>query len=178
MTSHELTRTEWCALDALADDIEPVESVMQRLREEGFTLSGDEFLQVMFGLAQRGFVTVSQAPIRGFGQQFAERAISPTSPADIVGDLQHEFCETHQRVDYLQRIAITADSDPAGVPFGIYFDLTASGRAEWDKPEYNAYWTTLRRHWAHFNRSLVRLSQGLTTLPEADFDHAQKILRL
>ena len=139
MSSHELTRAEWCALNALADDIEPVESIMRSLREDGFTLSADEFLQLMFTLVQRGFVTVSQAPIRGFGQDFAERAISPKSPRDIVGDLESQFRETYERGDYLHRIAIPTDSTPAGVPFGIYFDFTSSGRAEWDKPTYNAY---------------------------------------
>jgi hypothetical protein len=140
VSSHELTRTEWCALNALADDIEPVEEVSRSLREDGFTLSADEFLQTMFVLIQHGFVTVSQAPIPAFGQQFSERAITPSRPEDIVRDLDAEFRETYARGDYLRRISMPADSEPGGVPFGIYFDLTSLGRAEWNKATYKAYY--------------------------------------
>ena len=136
MSSQELTRAEWCALNALADDIEPVEEVSRSLRQDGFTLSADEFLQTMFRLIQRGFVTVSQAPIPAFGQQFSERTITPSRPEDIVGDLDAEFRQTYARGDYLQRVSIPA---PGGVPFGIYFDLTSAGRAEWGKAIYKAY---------------------------------------
>ena len=140
MTSNELTRAEWCALNALADDIEPVEEVSRSLRQDSFTLSADEFLQTMFGLIQRGFVIVSQAPIPAFGQQFSERTITPSRPEDIVCDLDAEFRETYARGDYLRRVSIPADSEPAGVPFGIYFDLTYLGRAEWGKPIYKVYY--------------------------------------
>jgi hypothetical protein len=140
VSSHELTRAEWCALNALADDIEPVEEVARSLREYGFTPPEDEFLQIMFGLVQRGFVTVSQAPIPAFGQRFPERAITPSSPQGIVGDLDVDFRETYARGDYLRRASIPVGSEPGGVPFGIYFDLTPAGRAEWDKPRYKAYY--------------------------------------
>jgi hypothetical protein len=126
-------------LNALADDIEPVEEVMRSLREDGFALSAHEFLQTMFALVQHGFVTVSQAPIPAFGQQFAERAITPMCPEDMVGDLGAEFRETYRHGDYLRRASIPAESEPGGIPFGIYFDLTAAGRAEWDEPVYRAY---------------------------------------
>jgi hypothetical protein len=139
VSSHELTRAEWCALNALADDIEPVEEVVRSLREDGFALSVDEFLHTMFALVQRGFVMVSQAPIPAFGQHFAERAITPTCPEDIIGDLGAEFHKTYRYGDYLRRASIPAGSEPAGIPFGIYFDLTAAGRAEWDQPVYRAY---------------------------------------
>jgi hypothetical protein len=142
VSSEQLTRVEWCALNALADDIEPVEEVFRSLHEDGFTLSADEFLQTMFALVRRGFVTVSQAPIPAFGQSFPERAITPSRPEDIVGDLDGEFRQTYARGDYLHRVSIPAGSEPGGVPFGIYFDLTSAGRAEWDKPRYRAYYAT------------------------------------
>ena len=112
---------------------------MQSLREDGFVLSADGFLQTMYNLVQRGFVTVSQAPIPAFGQRFSERAITPSRPEDIVGDLDAQFRQTYTRGDYFRRVSIPAGSEPGGVPFGIYFDLTAAGRAEWEKPRYKPY---------------------------------------
>ena len=139
MSSQLLSPVEWNALNALADDMEPVESVFRCLREDGVTLSADEFLATMFGLYRRGFITITQAPIPAFGQQFSERAITPSSPEEIVGDLDAAFREAYRHGDYLRRVSIPADSAPAGIPFGIYFDLTAEGRAEWSKPVYEPF---------------------------------------
>ena len=139
MNNQPLSRVEFHALNALADGIEPVEFVLGSFEEEGITLSRDEFLAVMFGLFRRGYITISQAPIPAFGQQFSERTITPASPEDIVGDLEIAFRDTHAHGGYLRSVAIPADITPAGVPFGIYFDLTPEGRAEWDLPEYESF---------------------------------------
>ncbi len=139
MSSEQLTPAEWHALNALADGSGPIEEVARTLRGEGLTLSPREFLATMFRLFRRGFVTVSQTPIPAFNQQFSERVITPSQPADIVGDLEAAFRETYEHGDYLSRVAIPADSAPAGVPLGIYFAFTPEGRAEWDKPFYKAY---------------------------------------
>ena len=135
----ELSPDEWHALNSLADDIEPVEAVFRSLHREGFTPSADEFLAIMFALFSRGFVTIRQASISGFGQQFAERTITPSQPHEIVGDLDSAFREAYSLGDYLHHVAIPADSTPAGVPFGIYFDLTPAGRTEWNKPIYESF---------------------------------------
>ena len=71
-----------------------------------------------------------------FGQQFLGRVISPSQASEIVGDLGTEFCAAFNHGDYMRRVAIPSDSTPAGVPLGIYFDITTTGRAEWNKPIY------------------------------------------
>jgi len=133
MTSHPLTRVEFHALNALADGIEPLEFVLGSLSGEGIKLSRDEFLVLMFGLCRRGYITISQAPIPAFGQEFSERAITPVCPEDIAGDLEVAFQETYAHGGYLRSAAIPADTPLAGVPFGIYFDLTPAGRVEWEE---------------------------------------------
>ena len=139
MSNSPLSKIEFHALNALADGIEPVEFVLGSLQGEGITLSGNEFLAVMFGLFRRGYITVSQAPIPAFGQEFSERTITPDRPEDIVGDLEVAFRETYARGGYLRNAAIPAETPPAGVPFGIYFDLTPEGRTEWDLPQYESF---------------------------------------
>ena len=139
MSDQPLSRIEFHALNALADGTEPLEFVLGSLEQEGIKPSRDEFLALMFGLFRRGYITISQAPIPAFGQQFSERAITPASPEDIVGDLEVAFRDTHAHGGYLRSVAVPADTTPAGVPFGIYFDLTAEGRAEWDLPEYESF---------------------------------------
>jgi len=124
-----LNREEWIALDAFADDdMEPVEQVFIALKRGGVTQTPAQFLSLMFGLFRKGFVTIEQRAI--MGQDFPERAILPTTPAEIVGDLGAEFEEFFSRGEYLRKY------DGAGVPFGIYFVLTESGRVEMNKPEY------------------------------------------
>ena len=139
MSSHPLSRVEFHALNALADGIEPLEFVLGSLEEQGIRLSRDEFLVLMFGLFRRGYITISQAPIPAFGQEFSERPIAPACPEDIAGDLEVAFQETYAHGGYLRSAAIPADTPPAGIPFGIYFDLTPTGRAEWDLPEYESF---------------------------------------
>jgi hypothetical protein len=136
-----LTKAEWVALDSLADDVmEPMEEVSRALRDYGLDLTSADFLVLLFSLFQRGFVTVRQAPIPAFGQAFEERVLSPTQPRDMLGELGHSFEESYAQGDYLRRVAIPADSPPTGVPFGIYIELTPTGRAEWDSPLYKAFW--------------------------------------
>jgi hypothetical protein len=139
VNSQPLSRIEFHVLNALADGIEPLEFVLGSLSGEGIRLSRDEFLVLMFGLFRRGYITVSQAPIPAFGQQFSERAITPARPEDIPGDLEVAFQETYAHGGYLRSAAIPADTPPAGVPFGIYFALTPAGRTEWDQPQYESF---------------------------------------
>ena len=139
MTSHPLTRVEFHALNALADGIEPLEFVLGSLSGEGIKPSREEFLVLMFGLFRRGYITITQAPIPAFGQEFSERAINPVCPEDVAGDLEVEFQKTYAHGGYLRSAAIPADALPAGVPFGIYFDLTPAGRAEWGQPQYESF---------------------------------------
>jgi hypothetical protein len=128
-----LKREEWVALDAFSDDdMEPLEQVFFALMADGITLTPTEFLALMFGLFRAGFVTIQQSPI--MGQEFTERTIVPAAPAAIVGDLAAEFAEFHSRGEYLRKYG------DAGVPFGIYFVLIDSGRAEKDKPEYALFY--------------------------------------
>ncbi len=134
--SEEVSPAEWHALDSMADDMEPVEEVARAIREAGILCTPDEFLETIASLFRRGFVTIRQAPMPAFGQEFPEREITPSKPGEIVGDLDAEFRATYAHGDYLRHVSIPADSAPAGVPFGIYFDLTPSGRAEWEKPIY------------------------------------------
>ena len=59
-----LSQPEWLVLNALADDMEPIEAISYDLRNNyGFTLSADQFLTVIFNLYSRGYLTVKQAPI-------------------------------------------------------------------------------------------------------------------
>ena len=128
-----LKREEWIALDAFSDDdMEPLEQVFFALRSYGVTLTPAQFLALMFGLFREGFVSIQQSPI--MGQEFIERAIVPATPTAIVGDLGAEFAEFYSRGEYLRQY------DGAGVPFGIYFLLTESGRIEKDKPEYASFY--------------------------------------
>ena len=139
MSSYPLGRVEFHAFNALADGIEPLEFVLGSLEGEGIKLSRDEFLTLMFGLFRRGYITISQAPIPAFGQEFSERAITPACPEDIAGDLEVAFRDTYVHGGYLRSAAIPAGTPPAGVPFGMYFDLTPAGRTEWDLPEYESF---------------------------------------
>jgi len=127
-----LNREQWIALDALSDDMEPVEQVFFALRDSGAALTPTQFLALMFGLFRAGFVTIRQSPI--MGQEFIARVILPATPAEIVGDLDAEFAEFYSRGEYLRR------HQGGGVPFGIYFVLTEPGRIEKDKPEYAAFY--------------------------------------
>jgi hypothetical protein len=128
-----LKREEWIALEAFADDdIEPLEQVFFALRAEDVMLAPTQFLALMFGLFREGFVSIQQSPI--MGQEFIERAILPATPAAIVGDLGADFAEFYSRGEYLRQY------DGGGVPFGIYFLLTESGRVEKDKPEYALFY--------------------------------------
>ena len=137
--TQELSPTEWHALNSLADDIEPVESVSLSLRREGLSPSADEFLATMFRLYRLGFITIRQAAIHGFGQEFQERTITPSQPSEVVGDLDELFREFYTAGHYLHSVSIPADAPPSGVPFGIYFDLTPAGRTEWNKPIYESF---------------------------------------
>jgi hypothetical protein len=139
VSNNPLSRVEFHALNALADGIEPLEFVLGSLEGEGIKLSRDEFLALMFGLFRRGYITISQAPIPSFGQEFSERAITPASPEDLAGDLKVPFQETYAHGGYLRSAATPANTPPAGIPFGIYFDLTPAGRAEWDLPQYEVF---------------------------------------
>lgn len=125
---------EWCFLNALADDIEPVEEVFRSLRESSFEVSANEFLVIIFTLFNRGFITIQQAPMEAFEQNFVERNVIPSRPAYVVGDLGNSFREFFANGDYLRRY------DGAGIPFGIYFDLTIKGREEWNHPVYQSFW--------------------------------------
>ena len=130
-----LSQLEWLVLNALADDMEPVEAISHDLcHNSGLTLSADQFLTVIFNLYCRGYLTVKQAPIPAFGQQFAERILDPSQPHEVVGDLDAPFRQAYATGDYLRHVM------SAGVPFGIYCELTASGRGEWDNPRYESYW--------------------------------------
>ena len=134
-----LSKAEWIILDALADDIEPIEEVARSLRAYGLRVSAEEFLQLSFQLYKHGFIQIWQAPIEAFGQSFEETYLLPESPGEIVGALDLHFRQAYSSGDYLLYAAITPD-DFGGVPFGIYYTLTPAGRIEWNRPTYRRHW--------------------------------------
>jgi hypothetical protein len=137
-----LTRPQWLILDCLADRDEPLESVYAAFSEEDRSHDPAQLLSVLFGLYEMGYVIFRQEPIRALGQELASRVISPTCPAEIVGDCAEAFEEFRSKRDYLVSLTLGTGeyAATAGVPFGIWVEMTRAGRAEWDRPEYAAYW--------------------------------------
>jgi hypothetical protein len=136
-----LSRPQWLILNCLADQDEPLESVYSAFSEDR-SQDPAQLLAILFALSEMGFVVFRQEPIRALGQELASRAINPATPADIVGDCAEAFEEFRMKRDYLARLKLGGGpyASPAGVPFGIWVEMTPVGRAEWDRPEYAVYW--------------------------------------
>jgi len=137
-----LTRPQWLILNSLADQDEPLESVYAAFSEGDRSQDPAQLLPVLFALSEMGFIVFRQEPIRALGQELASRDINPAKPADIVGDCAGAFEEFRAKRDYLAHLTLGGGpyASPAGVPFGIWVEMTPAGRAEWDRPEYAVYW--------------------------------------
>lgn len=116
------------------DNVAPLEEVVLGLRDRGRALSADEFLAEVLALYAGSLVAIMQEPISGFGQTFPARAILPSSPRDILGDVARGFEEFWASGDYARKEKACARREPAGVPFGIYLVLTGAGRRMRDDP--------------------------------------------
>jgi hypothetical protein len=95
-------------------------------------------------------LNLCSAALREKASNYPETSSSPScsaySAADTslyrrrpTGDLEVAFRDTYAHGGYLRSAAIPAGTPPAGVPFGMYFDLTPAGRTEWDLPEYESF---------------------------------------
>ena len=137
-----LTRPQWLILNCLADEDEPLESVYAAFSEGDQSHDPARLLSVLFALYEMGFVIFRQEPIQALGQKLASRPINPASPAEIVGDCGEAFEEFRAKRDYLAHLTLGDGpyASPAGVPFGIWVEMTPAGRAEWNRPEYAVYW--------------------------------------
>jgi hypothetical protein len=129
-------------LNSLADQDEPLEAVYAACSEGNRSQDPAELLPPLFALSQMGFVVFRQEPIRALGLELASRAINPAKPSDIVGDCMEAFEEFRVKRDYLAHLTLGGgpDTSAAGVPFGIWVEMTPAGRAEWDRPQYAVYW--------------------------------------
>jgi hypothetical protein len=129
-------------LNCLADQDEPLESVYAAFSEGDHSQDPAQLLPILFTLSEMGFVVFRQEPIRALGQELASQPINPARPADIVGDYAETFEEFRTKRDYLTHLTLGGGpyASPAGVPFGIWVEMTPGGRAEWDRPEYAVYW--------------------------------------
>lgn len=139
-----LTKPQWLILNCLADQDEPLESVYAAFSEGDRSQDPAQLLPALFALSEMGFVVFRQEPIRPLGQELVSRSISPTKPTDILGDCAEAFEEFRVKRDYLAHLTLGSGpyASPAGVPFGIWVDMTPAGRAEWDRSEYAGYWGT------------------------------------
>jgi hypothetical protein len=137
-----LTRPQWLILNCLADQDEPLESVYAAFSEDDRSQDPAQLLPVLFGLSEMGFIVFRQEPIQALGQEMASRAINLARPADIVGDCAEAFEEFRAKRDYLAHLTMGSGSyaSSAGVPFGLWVEMTPAGRAEWDRPKYAVYW--------------------------------------
>jgi hypothetical protein len=133
---------QWLILNCLADQDEPLESVYATFSEGGRSQDPAQLLPVLFALSEMGLVIFRQEPIRALGQELASKAINPTKPADIVGDCTEAFEEFRAKRDYLAHLTLGGGpyATSAGVPLGIWVEMTPAGRAEWKRPKYAVHW--------------------------------------
>jgi hypothetical protein len=138
MTMLRLNKNQWSILDILLCDEEPLETADEIVKEVCPESTPCDTLNELYALYQMGFVVIKQQPITALGQDFARRTIEPSSPQDILGDLQEyfeDYCKTRKWLWEL-----TLGDSPGGVPFGIWIEITPSGREEAEKPDYKDFW--------------------------------------
>ena len=133
----ELSFAEWTILDTLVDDIEPFEVVDRFLSGFVQNLTPLDTIKALFKLAGLGYIRIFQMPIKPLGQDFKENEIIPRKPEDIMGDLTEYFEQYCVKRDYLRFSDIGGSR--GGIPFGIWFRLSDSGRAEWSSERYREY---------------------------------------
>jgi len=131
----KLTRQQWLALNSLADGIEPFEIVYQDYSDTDASVDPLALLEDLFGLYRAGLVAFRQEPVKGSGQEFRDRPLQPACAADIAGDLAGSFEQFRKRRTWLQ------SPGDVGLPFGIYVEMTPSGRKEWDREEYQSFYS-------------------------------------
>jgi hypothetical protein len=132
-----LTKKQRSILDILRNDEEPfefVDSVIEEIDPESTPL---DTLNELLDLYKMGFVIIKQQPITALNQDFSAKEIHPESARDILGDLFEYFEHYCRERKYIWELDIGDGS--AGVPFGIWVELTPSGREEADKREYEEY---------------------------------------
>lgn len=138
-----LNAIQWYILAGLADGDEPFEAVDGNLKAIGKAI-GKEFdpediLIALFELYKLGFITIKQMPISPLGQNFEEKDINPDNPHEMLGDLEQFYDLYCQKREYLWKFDAGNRGEPAGIPFGIWFDMTERGRSELNKPDYEEY---------------------------------------
>jgi len=132
-----LTKKQWSILDILQNDEEPFEVVDGVIGEIDPDSTPLDTLNELLNLYKMGLVTIKQQPITALNQDFLVKEIHPESAKDIIGDLPEYFEHYCRDRKYIWKLDI--GSGPAGVPFGIWIQLTPSGREEADKREYEIY---------------------------------------
>lgn len=136
-----LTRRQWFLLDALSDQDEPLESLYNAYTDGDRTIDPHRMMDDIFQLFQQGLITIRQEPVSVFQNDFERKAIIPNSASDIIGDLKNEFISFCSKRDYLWHITLGEGSNAtAGVPFGIWIDMTEAGRREWRNSKYKSFY--------------------------------------
>ena len=138
----KLDRIQWEILSSLTDGDEPFEVVDGCVEDYDPSVTPDQVLLVLLDLYKQGFLTIKQVPMTAFKQEFSKKNIRPRShPREILGDVYSDYEEYCKKRDYLWKVRLGSnDEEPAGVPFGIWFDMTDKGRNECDKPVYRDYY--------------------------------------
>lgn len=131
----KLSKTQWQILNSLADGSEPIEQIFLDLQYENLVTDPNELLPDICALFDIGHITISQIPLgESVDQRFDRLDIKPANETDVLGDLREQYARFREKKDYLNRFA------GGGVPMGIYLEMTANGRSEWDRDEYRKFW--------------------------------------
>ena len=133
-----LTKKQWSILDILQSDREPFEVVDGVIEEIDPDSTPLDTLNELLNLYKMGLVTIKQQPITALNQDFPAKEIHPESARDILGDLSEFFEHYCRDRKYIWKLDIGGGS--SGVPFGIWVQLTPSGREEAGRWEYEVYW--------------------------------------
>ena len=137
---NKLSKLQWGILDSLVDQDEPFEAIYNSLKDININIEPNEMLEELFNLYKSHYITIKQIPITPLGQNFKKKNIEPFSPTEILGDLEqyyHLYCE---KKDYLWKFDAGNTGSSAGIPFGIWIDITEKGRTEWENPSYKEYY--------------------------------------
>ncbi len=132
-----LTKKQWSILDILQYDEEPFEVADGVVLEIDSDSTPFDTLNELLTLYKVGLVTIRQQPITALKQDFLAKKICPELARDILGDLSEYFEHYCRDRKYIWELDL--GSGPAGVPFGIWVELTSSGREEVERREYEIY---------------------------------------
>ena len=136
-----LTKRQWLLLDRLADQDEPLECAYNAYADGDRSIDPRRMLDDILLLVQRGLITIRQEPISALQQTFKTKTITPKSASEIVGDLTDDFENFCVKRDYLHYATLgEGPNATAGVPFGIWIDMTTAGRREWNDAKYEPYY--------------------------------------